>query len=484
VKLSTKILGACILIVVLFAAALLWLYQRTKDSAYEAKFEKTRHLVQVAWSVADHYGKQASAGTISTGQAQENAKQILKSLRYAKNDYFWVNDTQPRMIMHPTNPALNGKDLSDYKDPSGVRLFVEMTEQCRRSGEGQVSYQWPKPGSATPVPKISCVKLYQPWGWIVGSGIYVEDVQSEMRMLSLILLGGTFATCALAAILAWLMARSVTRPVCQIADELGRGADEVSTSASQVAQASQTLAASASEAAASVEETGAALQELASGIRQSSDEAHQIAGVMKEVTHVVEQAGERVEQTRVSMREISGSGEQVKKIVKTIEEIAFQTNLLALNAAVEAARAGEAGAGFAVVADEVRTLAQRTAQAAKDTADKVSDSVARSDRGEKISTEMARSFQDIVRMVIEVDRRISVIADSSTAQKASVDQLNAAVGQINTATQSSASSSEQEAAAAEELQNQSAVMKSYARKLLVLMEGREGGCGHQKLAIV
>jgi methyl-accepting chemotaxis protein len=131
--------------------------------------------------VLQHFEKLAEAGTLTKQQAQASAISTIKGLRYGQSNYYWINDAQPRMIMHPTNPALDRTDLSTYKDPNGFALFVAMANLCKAKGEGRVAYMWNKPGSTTPVPKISFVKLYAPWGWIVGAGIYMDDVEAGQR---------------------------------------------------------------------------------------------------------------------------------------------------------------------------------------------------------------------------------------------------------------------------------------------------------------
>jgi len=477
-KLSTKILLTDVLIVALFSALLGWWYPRIRTSAYNAKYEKTQHLVQSAWTVIDHYAKAATSGTLTAAQAQQAARETLKSMRYAEDDYFWITDQRPRMIMHPTNPALEGKDLSAYADPNGVKLFIEMAALCQRSGEGRLAYMWAKPGAAAPVPKVSYVKLFAPWGWIVGSGIYVDDVEAELQQLSSLLLLSSALVCLVGLAFGWIMSRTVARPVHRIVDELVAATEHVSSAATQVSDASQSQAQGTSDQAAAVAQTGESLEQLTSNLQRNSHEAHEIKQIAAEVSRSVTHAGERMQQTRLSMQEISDAGEEVKKIVKTIDEIASQTNLLALNAAVEAARAGAAGAGFAVVADEVRHLAQHAAQAAKDTADKIGDSVAKSERGVVASAELARSFDVIQESIAAVNRRISVIADSVAAQSQGVEQVRQAVRQINQVTQCSASSSEQTAAAAEELQAQAISMRSRMREMMIVIVGGEPAAVH------
>jgi methyl-accepting chemotaxis protein len=222
---------------------LLWLLPRVREPAHAAKVDQTRVLVEAAWSLVQHYDKQARDGRLSAAQAQAAAIASLKELRYGQGDYFWVNDTTPRMIMHPTNPALDGKDLSSYRDPDGLALFVEMAKVCGSHGQATVRYRWAKPGSSVPVPKISYVKLYSPWLWIVGTGIYVEDVEAELRPLSWTMLGALGAVTIGALLFGLWMALSVSRPVQRAVEELVQGTEQVWTAATQAASASQSVAA-------------------------------------------------------------------------------------------------------------------------------------------------------------------------------------------------------------------------------------------------
>ena len=177
------------------------------------------NLVQEATSLLASYQKQVDAGTLSKEDAQKQAAERIAAVRYNEKDYIWINDLTPRMVMHPIKPELNGKELSENKDPNGKFLFVEMVKVCKDKGKGFVEYAWEKPGSSTPVPKISYVELYQPWGWIVGTGIYIDDVDAQMRM---IMLGIGVSLCILlllTIVTALFIARSITVPTSILADQ-------------------------------------------------------------------------------------------------------------------------------------------------------------------------------------------------------------------------------------------------------------------------
>ena len=175
----------------------------------------------------------------------------------------------------------------------------------------------------------------------------------------------------------------------------------------------------------------------------------------------------------VAMNDIKGSSDEVAKIIKTIDEIAFQTNILALNAAVEAARAGEAGMGFAVVADEVRNLAQRAAQAAKETSGKIETAVTKTTQGVQISAKVAQSLQEIVAKVRQVDELAAEVAAASREQSQGIEQVNTAVTQMDKVTQSSAATAEESASASEELNAQAEVLRDAVGDLLKLVDGRK-----------
>lgn len=177
---------------------------------------KTQHMVDVGYGILAHYQKLESDGKLSREQAQAGAMAEIKSLRYDKVEYFWLNDMTPRMIMHPIKPELDGKDLAGMKDPSGNALFVGFVDVVRKQGAGFYSYLWPKPGFEQPVAKISYVKGFAPWGWIIGTGIYLDDVDAVFRQDAM-----TFGlVCLVVFVLvlgaSFVIGRSVTRPLAKI----------------------------------------------------------------------------------------------------------------------------------------------------------------------------------------------------------------------------------------------------------------------------
>ncbi len=278
-----------------------------------------------------------------------------------------------------------------------------------------------------------------------------------------------------AVILAGLLSRqivlSTTRVLRDLATNLDQGSTQTASAARQVSAASQNLSSGASEQAASVEETSASLEEISSMIRSTADNAEKAKTLAGEA-HSVAQAGSRtmVEMTQ-AMAAIDSSSAEVAKIVKNIDEIAFQTNILALNAAVEAARAGEAGAGFAVVADEVRSLAQRSAAAAKETADKIEAAIASSRKGSVSCTKVGESLVQIAGKVSATDALVAEIATAAREQAQGIEQINIAIAQMDQVTQSNSASAEESASAAEELDAQAASLQDMVGKLQQLVGG-------------
>ncbi len=255
-----------------------------------------------------------------------------------------------------------------------------------------------------------------------------------------------------------IITRSIVGPLGSVTQVVGDGAEQIAAATGQVSAASQSLAEGASEQAASLEETSASLEEMASMAKRNADSANQAKELSGQTRTAADTGATDMEEMKSAMDAIKHSSGEIAKIVKTIDEIAFQTNILALNAAVEAARAGEAGAGFAVVAEEVRALAQRSANAAKETASKIEDSVNKSQHGVEISGKVAASLQQIVDRARKMDAVVAEIASASHEQTQGITQVNTAVSQMDKVTQGNASSAEETAAAAEELSAQAVAM--------------------------
>ena len=377
----------------------------------------TRHVVETTMGLLVEIDGLVKNGTMSPEDGKKLAAQRLGNLRYENKDYFFISDLQARMVMHPINPSLDGKDMTDVKDPSGKPIFAEFAKISKENGGGFVDYLWPKPGESLPVPKVSYVKLFEPWGWVVGSGVYVDDVYKQMRMIKLILLGGDIAFAAFILTISVLISRLVTTPVKQMvsmADDLAHGEgdltkrlglthmDEVGIAAGLIDQFIAKVQHSVAQSADSSNETAVASQELSHIVSSLSDNfqrqsaatvecnllTQDVAGNLDVTEEMAISTTETIEATRSTLasfvddlnqagntiikesesqttmvsqtKELAVKATDIRMVLDIIADIADQTNLLALNASIEAARAGEAGRGFAVVADEVRALAAKT----------------------------------------------------------------------------------------------------------------------------
>ena len=544
-KIGTKIYLIMILIILTFTLCVSWLYIGYRNQIYTTAEKKLTVAVETAWGIIDHYS-QSVGNSLSLEQAQTLAKDTIKDLRFEDGKiYFWINDAQPKMIMHPIKPELDGKDLSGSTDPDGLHLFVEMVKVTEKNGSDFVKYQWPKPGKDKPQPKLSYVKKHPGWNWIVGSGVYIDDLNSKVSKAFYKVFSFVMIAIILSMIIVYFTVRSMTRPMKNVVtmleeiekghyqmrlnlnrkDEIGllgnamdnlnenfetvllptlnrladgditfdpvprddndgtrialkkvsdnlnqtmqmiqSAAQQISSASAQVDDSSQSLSQGATESAASLEEISSSLNEMSSQTKLNADNASQVNILSSEAKQATEDGKAKMERMVSAMTDISEAGQNINKIIKVIDEIAFQTNLLALNAAVEAARAGQHGKGFAVVAEEVRNLAARSAKAASETAELIAGSVQKTQNGAEIANQTAASLENIFTGVSKVSDLAEEIAAASNEQAEGIAQINQGLGQIDQVIQHNTSTAEETAAAAEELSSQAAELLNMLRR--------------------
>ncbi len=303
----------------------------------------------------------------------------------------------------------------------------------------------------------------------------VDDLEKtlvkESRGYLILQAGVGLGLVVLALIALWFVAVSVARPIRRSIAGLNMASNQVAEAADQVAASSQSLAEGASQQAASLEETAASLEQMAAQTKANADSATQADSLTDQVISVLDTTGHDMTEMSSSMTQIAESGNEINKIIKSIDEIAFQTNLLALNAAVEAARAGEAGAGFAVVADEVRSLAMRAAEAAKNTQLLVESTVHRIETGSQLVTKSRSGFSEVDEANRKVDTLIKEISSASAEQASGMDQLNNAINEMDAVVQKTAASAEQGASASRELKTQAEVVRRNVSELAALVGG-------------
>jgi methyl-accepting chemotaxis protein WspA len=398
-----------------------------RKGLFEEKKLRTRSVVETAYDVVQYYYATAKAGKMTEEEAKQRAKDVVKSLRYDGNEYFWINDMNYIMLSHPYF-ELEGRDQSNLTDVKGKKIVVAFVDKVKAQKAGFVDYVWKKPNSEASAGKIAYVKGFEPWGWVIGSGVYTYDIDTDFWNKALKKAGIVFVVFCLVGVISLFVARSITGPLALVRERLqrmaegdlrvdgeGRGEEASSRGTNETGQLLTALhsmrssldsligkvqlggmqvTSSATEIAASARELEATVGEQAASIKQVTATTKDISDTSETLVRTVEGVGDAVSETastaesgrdklnrmELSMRDfiqatgyistklgvINDKANKISTIVTTINKISDQTNLLSLNAAIEAEKAGEYGKGFSVVAREITHLSDQTAIATKD----------------------------------------------------------------------------------------------------------------------
>jgi methyl-accepting chemotaxis protein len=411
-------------------------------------------------------------------------EKAIKEITVGKTGYVYVlggSGQQKGNYIISCKGKRDGENIWNAKDSDGNLFIQEIINKTTGKENGEVDifrYPWKNEGEAKARNKIAAVTYFKQWDWVIGSGAYEEDfmdmksnIDMQLSIMAQWFIGIVIGVSIMAIIIGIWTSRNISNPITRIIQALTSSAEQTTAAAGQISSASQQLAEGATEQAASLEETSSALEEMASMTRQNADNAASADKMMAESKTQVSRGAEAVSNMSMAMSEINGSSDKISRIIKTIEEIAFQTNLLALNAAVEAARAGDAGKGFAVVADEVRNLAQRSAQAARDTAELIRGTLERVKKGSLIVENLEKSFVMVEKSSGKVADLVSEISAASNEQAQGVDQVNTAVAQMDKITQGNAANAEESASASEELSAQAEQLNAMVSELRLLVNG-------------
>ncbi|BEU95145.1 cache domain-containing protein [Acidovorax sp. DW039] len=500
-KMKVLLMLGTALAALLFMAITALLQERTQ--IIESRREQLATAVQSAHSIVAAYQAKAASGAMSQEDAQKAAKEALRVSRYGgpegKTEYFYIWSLDSKGVMHPIKPEWEGQDMAGkVKDGSGTDILKTISDALRASKDGKVFVptMFARPGQQELVPKLQYVIRVDGWNWMVGSGLYTDDIDQQVRKTLLSELVIVLVVMGIVGGVGFTVARSVLRQIggepseaIAIMSQVAQGnldteipnaypgsmldglshmvtslrrlvtdvrsaTDSIATASSEIAQGNNDLARRTEDTASNLQTTASSMEELTSTVKQTSDSAQTANQMATSAAEVAARGGQVVAQVVSTMQDINASSSKIADIIGVIDGIAFQTNILALNAAVEAARAGEQGRGFAVVAGEVRSLAQRSADAAKEIKSLINASVEKVESGTTLVGNAGATMNEIVASVQRVTDIIGEIRAATSEQSLGIEQVNTAVNQLDQMTQQNSALVEESSAAADSLREQ------------------------------
>jgi methyl-accepting chemotaxis protein len=471
-KVSTKLyaaVGGLALTGMLVAASGFW-YLRSLGEELTLVADKTAVKIDLVNATRARVWEMIAAvrGTFVFGSLR-NPASLEASARQLEEAHKRIVDQigqiQPLVVADESRRDLEQLEagLADFEKVSAEEISL-----CRQGKFDRIADLMPKAQAFTQVAEASLEQLKnRQRQFLKDSQARAESLKSQSLLVSITMSCVLLAICLVAI----FVVRGINRTLVRAVTELSEGAEQVASAASQVSASSQSLAQGSSEQAASLEETSASSEEINSMARKNTENSRSAAELVTGSQQKFVETNRSLEQTVEAMGEINAQSGKISKIIKTIDEIAFQTNILALNAAVEAARAGEAGMGFAVVADEVRNLAQRCAQAAKDTSALIEESITKSNDGKVKVDQVAAAIKGITEDAGQIRTLVDEVNLGSQEQARGIEQIGKAISQMEEVTQKTAASAEESASAAEELNAQSETLKDIVGRLSAMVGG-------------
>ncbi|WP_239690853.1 methyl-accepting chemotaxis protein [Chromobacterium sphagni] len=501
-SLKTRLFGLMALVVLVVCALGAASVLNQRQTMMQDRQDKVRNLVESAVTLVSTYEQLAQSGKISETDAKRAVSKVLSSMHYDKREYFFSYDSDWNYVAHGAKPELIGKNLAGVKDANGVELLGLFRDAISSpAGGGFAEYVWSKPGFDQPQPKLSYVTTTPRWHWVVGTGIYLDDVAAAFHK-QLLWLGGVLALALLVLLgLGGMVLRNVlgqlgadpletvavvkriasgqlaepvelkagdqtslmaavsgmqeelrhlVRDIIADANQLSQASSEVTGEAAAVGKGSEQQSEAATAMAASIEQLTVSVNHIA----DRSQDARDLAGesgtrsksgsaVIAEAVSEMRRINEAVDQTSGIITSLADKTETISSIMQVIRDIADQTNLLALNAAIEAARAGELGRGFAVVADEVRKLSERTAQATQEIAAMIQDVQQGAQNSRSSMEEAVSRVKAGLGLAEQAGEEISRIQDSANGVIAVVGDISFALQEQSVASQTIAQHVEQ-----------------------------------------